>query len=98
MGNIQHQNDYAASLRLPANEAAKADPNFAFYGVDVIPQVKKVATFGDPIPGYSGVNRRVQADNVFGMTYAEARRMADESQIRIDDERKETLKETSMWK
>ena len=23
---------------------------------------------GEPIPGYSGVNRRIQADNVFGMT------------------------------
>jgi len=32
-----------------------------------------------PIPGYSGVSRRVQADNVFGMTYAEAQRRAKES-------------------
>jgi len=39
---------------------------------------------GEPIPGYSGVNRRVQADNVFGMTYAEARRMAGESLSKIN--------------
>jgi hypothetical protein len=31
------------------------------------------------------------------MTYAEARRMAGESQNKIDCERKETLKETSKW-
>ena len=52
---------------------------------------------GEPIPGYSGVNRRVQADNVFGMTYAEARRRAMESQNRIDEEKGETLKMTSTF-
>ena len=31
------------------------------------------------------------------MTYAEARRMAGESQNKIDGERKETLRETSKW-
>ncbi len=50
---------------------------------------------GAPIPGYSGVNRRVQADNVFGMTYAEARRRAHDSQFRIDEEKGMTLKTTS---
>lgn len=43
------------------------------------------------------MNRRVQADNVFGMTYAEARRMAGESLNKIDLEKAETLKETSKW-
>ena len=57
----------------------------------------KAQSLGTPIPGYSGVNRRVQADNIFGMTYAEARRMAEESQDRIIVEKKETLKETSTW-
>lgn len=52
---------------------------------------------GDPIPGYCGVNRRVLADNVFGMTYAEARRRAQESQKRIEDEKGETLKATSKF-
>ena len=48
-----------------------------FYGIE---EPKNPAPKnGDPIPGYSGVNRRVQADNVFGMTYAEARRRAVES-------------------
>lgn len=52
-----------------------------FYGVEE--PKNQAPKNGDPIPGYSGVNRRVQADNVFGMTYAEARRRAQESQNRI---------------
>jgi len=34
---------------------------------------------------------------VFGMTYAEARRMAGESLNKIELEKSETLKETSKW-
>ena len=67
----------------------------AFYGIES--NKPKAQAFGDPIPGYSGVNRRVAADNVFGMTYAEARKMAQESQNRIVVEKKETLRETSKW-
>jgi len=37
----------------------------------------------------------VQADNVFGMTYAEARRRAMDSQNRIEDEKKDTLRTTA---
>ena len=39
----------------------------------------------------------MQADNIFGMTFNEARRMALESQTRIDVEKDETLCETSKW-
>ena len=56
-----------------------------------------VIQLGAPIPGYSGTSRRVQADNIFGMTFNEARRMALESQTRIDVEKDETLAETSKW-
>ena len=42
--------------------------------VEQDPNVAK--PLGGPIPGYSGVSRRVQADNIFGMTFSEARRMA----------------------
>lgn len=48
----------------------------AFYGYE---EPKKGIALGEPIPGYSGTNQRVEADNVFGMTYAEARRKAKES-------------------
>ena len=70
----------------------------AFYGVDQSDPTKLVKQLGEPIPGYSGCNRRIQADNVFGMTYAEARKMAGESMSKINQEKSETLKETSMWK
>lgn len=66
-----------------------------FYGVEVTRN--EAPKLGDPIPGYCGVNRRVQADNVFGMTYAEARRRAQESQNRIEVEKGETLKTTSKF-
>jgi len=68
------------------------DAACAFYGID--PQ-KRGADLGNPIPGYSGVNQRVEADNVFGMTYAEARRRAKDSLNRINVEKGETLKQTS---
>jgi hypothetical protein len=48
-----------------------------FYAVE--DPKNQAEALGNPIPGYSGVNRRVQADNVFGMTYAEARRRAQDS-------------------
>ncbi len=63
-----------------------------FYGVE---QDKNQALpLGDPIPGYSGVNRRIQSDNIFGMTYAEARKKAIDSQGRIDGDKGDTLKMT----
>lgn len=66
-----------------------------FFGVE---QPKNQApNLGGPIPGYSGVNRRVQADNVFGMTYAEARRRAMDSQNRIDADKGDTLKMNSTF-
>lgn len=77
-----------------APQQSEEDALKVFYGME---EKKRQTNVGDPIPGYSGVNRRVQADNVFGMTYAEARRRAMESQNRIDDEKGETLKMTSTF-
>ena len=75
-----------------ADEAAAA-----FHGVKPTAANKSVKQLGEPIPGYSGVNRRIQADNVFGMTYAEARKMAVESMGKVNAEKSETLRETSKW-
>jgi hypothetical protein len=66
----------------------------AFFGID---EKLKGHQLGNPIPGYSGVNQRVEADNVFGMTYAEARRKAQESLNRINVEKGDTLKQTSTF-
>jgi hypothetical protein len=42
---------------------------------------------GNPVPGYTGVSRRVVADNIFGCTYAESRRKGDESHTNINHEK-----------
>ena len=60
-----------------AAQQSEDDALKVFYGLE--DKKNAGALVGDPIPGYSGVNRRVQADNVFGMTYAEARRRAMDS-------------------
>lgn len=66
-----------------------------FYGIEA--QKNQAPPLGEPIPGYSGVNRRIQADNIFGMTYAEARRRAMESQGRIDNDKGDTIKMNSTY-
>jgi len=65
-----------------------------FFGMD---DPKKGQQLGQPIPGYSGTNRRIDADNLFGMTYAEARNAADQSQSNIDNEKGNTNKVTSTF-
>lgn len=52
-----------------------------FFGIDQEVTGQKINT---PIPGYNGHSRRVGADNLFGMTYAEARGAAVASQSNID--------------
>ena len=52
------------------------DANNVFFGVE---QPKRGISLGTPIPGYSGTNQRVEADNIFGMTYANAKTFADGS-------------------
>jgi len=75
----------------------EAEACAAFHGVQQAKPTKFVKPLGEPIPGYSGVNRRIQADNVFGMTYTEARKMAVESLGKVNVEKSETLRETSKW-
>ena len=50
---------------------------------------------GEPIPGYTGMNRRLVADNVFGLTYANARKQSQCSQDIIDSERVSNLQNVS---
>jgi hypothetical protein len=65
-----------------------------FFGMDC---KKTGQQLGAPVPGYSGSNRRINADNLFGMTYAEARNAATSSQGNIDCEKGNTLKHTSQF-
>jgi hypothetical protein len=83
--------NYTTTLRVKHQSEEEAMKNF--FAVEE----KKELKIGQPIPGYSGVNRRVAADNVFGMTYAEARRRADDSQHKIQGEKGETLKMNSTF-
>ena len=65
-----------------------------FYGVE---QKKEGLKLGNPIPGYSGHNRRFEADNIFGTTYQGSRVNAVESNTRIQYEKGETLKTTAKF-
>mmetsp|Transcript_70399 Transcript_70399/g.82030 ORF Transcript_70399/g.82030 Transcript_70399/m.82030 type:complete len:231 (+) Transcript_70399:46-738(+) len=53
------------------------DSQRVFYGEDV--DKPGPVRLGEPVPGYTGVNRRIQADNIFGATYADSRRKGDQS-------------------
>ena len=58
-------------MKLDDNQGQSLDQaNAVFFGID---QKKKGHQLGKPIPGYSGHNQRTEADNIFGMTYANAR-------------------------
>jgi hypothetical protein len=61
----------------------------AFYGD--FQDEKKVVKKGDPIPGYTGVSRRVVADNVFGATYAASRQKGQNSLDTINVEKSVNL-------
>ena len=53
---------------------------------------------GTPLPGYMGSNRRVQADNLFGLTYGDSKRKANESQKKVEEFQSESLKKTAPYK
>lgn len=91
------EDPFAPRDPIPAREKPSQDLDQAasvFYGVQ---DKKQGLQLGQPIPGYSGVSRRVEADNMFGMTYAETYRRAKESQCRIQQEKGETLKKTAIF-
>ena len=65
-----------------------------FYGQEA---KKKGHQLGNPVPGYSGHNRRFEADNIFGTTYQGSRVSAVDSNVRINYEKGETLKTTAKF-
>jgi len=56
------------------------------------PEKKDPLRLGTPLPGYTGVSRRVVADNVFGATYGDSRRKAAQSLNHINNEKANNLK------
>ena len=81
------------NLRQDAGQSLE-QANDVFFGVEKKEQGLKL---GAPIPGYSGTDQRVQADNIFGMTYANARKFAEGSNQRIASEKGDTLKQTAVF-
>ena len=60
-------------------EGAHQDPEAAktvFYGMN--PKPEEPIKLGEPVPGYTGFSRKVTACNIFGLTYAQARKTAAE--------------------
>jgi len=89
------QKEFNASGSSGKDQQNYDDALRVFYGVETTNT--EAPKLEEPIPGYCGFNRRIQADNIFGMTYAEARRRAQDSQNRIEVEKAETLKTTSKF-
>jgi hypothetical protein len=72
------------------------ESNNAYWGVqkevqEVHPELKY-----DPIPGYQGTNRAIVAENIFGMTYKNSVRRADELLDKIKQRKAEQLYKSSM--
>lgn len=51
----------------------------------------------NPIPGYQGVNRTLISENIFGLTYANSRKKADETLKKINEERSAQLLKSSKF-
>jgi hypothetical protein len=50
-----------------------------------------------PIPGYQGMNRSVYSENIYGLSYAQSRRKADEILNKINSEKAQTLLKQSKY-
>ena len=66
-------------------EAAKT----VFYGMN--PDPAEPQKLGEPVPGYTGFSRKVTACNIFGLTYAQARKNAAERLEEQHQEKAEVL-------
>lgn len=42
---------------------------------------------GEPLPGYTGFNKRIVASNIFGKTYAESRKEAYNNQDSLNNQK-----------
>lgn len=50
-----------------------------------------------PIPGYQGVNRTFNSENIFGLTYENSRKKADETLKKINEEKSAQLLKSSKF-
>ena len=63
------------------------ESNMKYWGVQHSAQELHPELKFDPIPGYMGVNRSIVSENIFGMTYKNSLRRADEVQEKMNLDR-----------
>ena len=73
-----------------------AESNNAYWGVKKEVQEEHPELKYDPIPGYQGTNRAVVAENIFGMTYKNSIRRAEELLNKIKNDKAEQLYKSSI--
>ena len=73
-----------------------AQSNNAYWGVKKEVQEEHPELKYDPIPGYQGTNRAVVAENIFGMTYKNSIRRAEELLNKIKNDKAEQLYKSSI--
>eukprot|EP01015_Nassula_variabilis_P036231 TRINITY_DN9292_c0_g1_i5.p1 TRINITY_DN9292_c0_g1~~TRINITY_DN9292_c0_g1_i5.p1 ORF type:complete len:191 (+),score=43.35 TRINITY_DN9292_c0_g1_i5:64-573(+) len=87
----QLQQDIAQNFYQTHQETLEEAAVMFYDGTEQNPKMR----IGEPIPGYTGVNRRVEADNVFGLSYAEARKKGGDSFNKLVNDRATNLKTQS---
>ena len=60
-------------------------------------QTEKPVKLGEPVPGYTGVSRRVVADNIFGVTYGNSRKAAKEDLKEQKMDKADVLKQRAVF-
>jgi hypothetical protein len=50
-----------------------------------------------PIPGYQGFNRSITSENIYGVTYSNSRKRADDLLKKINEEKAEQLYKSSKF-
>ena len=71
------------------------ESNMAYWGVQHEPQELHPELKFDPIPGYMGTTRAIVSENIFGMTYKNSLRNADELVKQINQNKAEQLYKSS---
>lgn len=93
--------EFLDSNDLDYTEKPKPDlavSNNAYWGVQKEVQELHPELKYDPIPGYQGTNRAIVAENIFGMTYKNSVRKAEELLNKIKKDKAEQLfKSSTSW-
>lgn len=89
-----YKTDQPAETAPQQTEGDLASSKKTFFGLD---RREKPLKHGEPVPGYTGFSRKVAADNIFGLTYANARKAAAEEMKEEQGERAQVLQERAVF-